>query len=203
MRITEDNFNTVESRFEKFTSWKDHLPHFLSRGKELNPNNNICIVRNNEYAGKEWFYTHNLVTDQGDLYYAQLSAGESPTEDFGGANGRMELRTGAATPAKADTYNEVATPTTASNKIITATYPQTNDADPDNTGALTDAVTWLTNWTKVDFNQTGIIGGCIHNGAGSPTGSTELLSHWSISSFDKTSNDTLKIFVNHRFDGDL
>ncbi|MFM7795178.1 MAG: hypothetical protein ACKO7N_00240, partial [Candidatus Nitrosotenuis sp.] len=143
----------------------------------------------------------NIVTDSGDLFYAQKGAGESPTSDFAGANGRMELRTGSVTPAKGDTYTNVTTPVTASRKVIDAGYPKTNDSDTDNTGAGTDIVTWRTSWTTGDFSASAIIGGCIHVGGSSPVSATKVLTHFSITSFDKTSSDTLKIFVNHTFNG--
>ena len=169
---------------------------------EINPNLNICIVKENQETGKKtWLYAKNIVTNDGDLFYAQQALAETPTSDFDGANGRMELRTGAATPAKADTYNELTTPITASRKAIDGTYPLTGDADTDNTGSGADVVTWLTSWTTGDFNNTGIIGGCVHVGGATPSGATKVLTHWSISSFDKTAADTLKIFVNHTFNG--
>ena len=81
----------------------------------------------------------------------------------------------------------------------------TNDGDSDNTGSGTDIVTWLASWTTGDFNSNAIIGGCIHvaggaSGATTP-GATKLLTHFSLTSFNKTSSDTLKIFVNHTFNG--
>ena len=171
-------------------------------GTQINPDLNICIVKENTLTGeKTWYYAKNIVTNDGDLYYAQSACGETPTSDFGGSDGRMELRTGAATPAKSDTYNEVTTPVTTSRKAIDATYPKTNDGDADNTGAGTDIVTWRTSWATSDFSANAIIGGCIHVGAGSPTSSTKLLTHFDLTSFNKTSSDTLKIFVNHTFNG--
>jgi hypothetical protein len=169
---------------------------------EINPNLNICIVKENQETGKKtWLYAKNIVTNDGDLFYAQQALAETPTSDFDGANGRMELRTGAATPAKADTYAEVTTPVTGSRKIIDSTYPMTNDADGDNTGSGTDIATWRTSWTTGDFTASAIIGGCIHIGGASPVSGTKVLSHFSITSFNKTASDTLKIFVNHTFNG--
>jgi hypothetical protein len=171
-------------------------------GNQINPDLNICIVKQNMETGeKTWLHAKNIVTNDGDLFYAQQSVGETPTSDFDGASGRMELRTGSATPAKGDTYTSVTTPVTASRKIIDATYPMTNDSDGDNTGSGTDIVTWLTSWTTGDFSENAIIGGCIHVGAASPVGGTKVLSHFSITSFNKTASDTLKIFVNHTFNG--
>lgn len=168
---------------------------------------NVLFVLTRHGAGrrgndiKKWFFAKNIVNDEGDKFYAQRGAGESPTQGFAGANGRMELRTGAATPAKTDTYGNVTTPVTTSRKIITSGYPKTNDADVDNTGAGIDIVTWLTSWTKTDFSASGIVGGCIHDGAAAPVSGTKLLTHFSVSSFSKTTDDTLKGFINHQMNG--
>ena len=168
----------------------------------INPDLNICIVKTNQDTGeKTWYHAKNIVTNDGDLYYAQKAVAETPTSDFGGSSGRMELRTGSATPAKAHVYSDVTTPVTASRKIKDSAYPKTNDDDSDNTGSGTDIVTWRTSWTTSDFNATAIIGGCFHVGAASPASSTKLLTHFSITSFNKTASDTLKIFVNHTFNG--
>ena len=171
-------------------------------GNQINPDLNICIVRENQDTGdKTWLYAKNIVTNDGDLYYAQKSVGGTPTTDFGGSDGRMELRTGSATPAKAHVYSDVTTPVTASRKVKDNTYPKTADDDSDNTGAGTDIVTWRTSWTTSDFNATAIIGGCFHVGGASPASGSKLLTHFSITSFNKTASDTLKIFVNHTFNG--
>jgi len=171
-------------------------------GNQINPDLNICIVRENQDTGdKTWLYAKNIVTNDGDLYYAQKSVGGTPTSDFGGSDGRMELRTGSATPAKAHVYSDVTTPVTASRKAKDNTYPKTADDDSDNTGAGADIVTWRTSWTTSDFNATAIIGGCFHAGGASPASGAKLLTHFSITSFNKTASDTLKIFVNHTFNG--
>jgi hypothetical protein len=168
----------------------------------INPDLNICIVKENQDTGKKtWYHAKNIVTNDGDLYYAQKAVGGTPTSDFGGSDGRMELRTGSATPAKAHVYSDVTTPVTASRKIKDGAYPKTADDDSDNTGSGTDIVTWRTSWTTSDFNATAIIGGCFHVGGASPASGSKLLTHFSITSFNKTASDTLKIFVNHTFNG--
>ena len=169
---------------------------------QINPDLNICIVKENVVTGKKtWYYGKNIVTNDGDLYYAQQAVETTPTSDFGGSDGRMELRTGSATPAKGHVYSDVTTPVTSSRKIIKSGYTKVSDADSDNTGAGADIVTWLTEWTTSDFNANAIIGGCIHVGGASPASGTKLLTHFSLTSFNKTSSDTLKIFVNHTFNG--
>jgi len=158
-------------------------------------------VKEDKEGSKTWIYGKNIVTNDGDLYYAQQAVETTPTSDFGGSSGRMELRTGSATPAKGHVYSDVTTPVTASRKAIDSNYPKVSDDDSDNTGAGADIVTWRTSWTTGDFNATAIIGGCIHVGGASPASGTKILSHFSITSFNKTASDTLKIFVNHTFNG--
>lgn len=151
---------------------------------------------------KTWIKGMNLVGNEGDKFYAQAAASESPTNDFTDANGRQELGNGSqGTPGKTDTYSALITPVTASRKIIDSGFPKTNDGDADNTGAAVDTVSWLTSWTKSDFNAVGITGGVIHDAAASPVAGSVLLTYWTISAFNKTSDDTLKIFINHNMLG--
>lgn len=148
--------------------------------------------------GRRLIPASNIVTNTGDLYYAQMSAGETVTTDDFGASGRMELAT-AGTPGKSATTSSF-TLVTTSRKVLDASYPTTDDSDTDNTGAGTDIVTWLTSWTKSDFNQTSITHGLIHAQA-SPSASQILTGYAFAASFDKTADDTLKVFVNHTFNG--
>lgn len=143
----------------------------------------------------------NLVTNDGDIFYAQAGALTTPSPNFADTNGRMELANAAQTIAKGDTYGNVASPVTTSRKAIDATYPKVNDTDPDNTGAGVNVVTWRTSWTKADFNATGIVGGCIHDAGSTPISGSKLLTHFSVASFDKTVNDSLKGFINHQMLG--
>ena len=181
----------------------------------IDPKNNICVVLKKADGTKQWFYGANIVTNDGDIYYAKRACGETPAtdENFGtvasgaGATCILNNPSSADTLAKTDAYQHVLTPivTSGAQKDASSNYPKTNDGDSDNTGAGTDVVTWLASWTTSDFNATAIIGGCIHvaggaSGATTP-GATKLLSHFSLTSFNKTSSDTLKIFVNHTFNG--
>ena len=203
-----DNIPSFDERMENFLSWKDHSPNYFSRGVELNPDDNVCVVKSTydgvDLVGKDWMYGANLVTNDGDIFYAKQAVTEAngSNEDF--EAGRMELQnpSSADTPAKTDTYQQVSTPVTTSRKVFVASpnYPLRNDSDSDNTGAGTDIVTFLNSWTTSDFNATGIKGGCIHDNA-SPVNATKILTHFTISSFDKTSSDTLKVFVNHTMNG--
>lgn len=197
---------TFDERLERLKSYQDHIPKFISRGKRANrdPRNNVIAVRTKpegRHLLKEWFFGHNIVTNDGDIFYAKKGAGESPAANEGAS--RMELQNPASadTPAKGDTYTNVTTPITGSRKTFDATYPKTNDTgDTDNTGDAVDAVSYRVSWATTDFNATGIKGGCIHDNA-SPVGATKLLTHFVLTSFDKGATDTLKVFVNHTMNG--
>lgn len=189
---------------DDFLSFKDHAPHFISRHNPYDPRNNVVAVLRRPESGllvPHWFFGMNIVTDDGDKYYALKGAGETPATNENFIQARCELRNMSDTPAKGDTYTSVAGPITASRKTITGTYPKTNDTgDADNTGDAVDAVSYAYSWTTSDFNDAAIQGGCLHDNA-SPVGATKLLTHFSITSFGKTASDTLKLFVNHTMNG--
>jgi hypothetical protein len=147
----------------------------------------------------------NVIMDpQGDRYYAQvaIAAVTTPTNDFGGANGRMVMldATGTA-PAESQNFSNIGSPVGTGNpKAFDGTYPQDNDSDPDNTGAGTEVLTYRTSYTTAEANGT-ITRVAIHlNGA---TGTDPILMYAAITggAFTKTSSDTLKAYVNHDFTG--
>ena len=135
----------------------------------------------------------NIVTNDGDLYYAQRGAGETPTNTYVG----FRLGTDNTTPTKTDT--DVTTFLSGSGKNTDATYPKTNDGDSDNTGAGTDVVSWRVSYTTAEANGTGIEELAIVDNITTPT--TALTHALFAASFDKTSSDTLKVFVNHTING--
>ena len=138
----------------------------------------------------------NIVTDAGDLFFAQRGAAETPTNTFA----TLELCS-AGTPGKAANRSAF-TPIASTEKDADGTYPKTNDADADNTGAGTDIVTRLTSYAKADFSTapTDITHGIVTNAT--PVASEPLLCGFAFGqAFGKTSNDTLKVFVNHQMNG--
>jgi len=181
--------------------------------KDIDPKNNICVVLKNEVTGdKRWFFGSNIVTNDGDIYYAKKAAGETPATNENFIQGRAQLRTGTVTPAKTNTYGYVSGTSAgglntssgaiaASIKTLESAYPKTNDSDTDNSGRGVDAVSYKYYWNTSAFNATGILGGAIHDNA-SPADATKLLTHWTFAaSFSKTANDTLTLFVNHTMNG--
>lgn len=139
----------------------------------------------------------NIVTNDGDVFYAQMGAAEAPTDDFDAAAAGWHLGTSAAAVGKGDT--DVTIEDILGRKATDATYPQTNDGDADNTGALIDATTWRVSYTTAEAIITGIQEGAIVDVR---TAATAALTHFLFAaSFNKTASDTLKCFANHQMLG--
>ncbi len=136
----------------------------------------------------------NIVTNDGDLYYAQLSASEVSTNAFG----ILELNS-AGTPGKTAVRSDF-TAVADSQKAHDGNYPQTDDGDADNTGAGVDVVSYLTSYTKADFNTASITHGIITN-VGPAAGEVLLTGYAFAATFPKTADDTLKVFTNHEMLG--
>lgn len=134
----------------------------------------------------------NLITDAGDQYYAEGAVG-NPSWTVNG----MRLGTGTTTPSKTDT--DVSIFLSGSGKAIDSGYPKTNDNDTDNTGAGIKVVSWRVSYGTNEANGNNISEGAIVDNILLPT---KALCHFLFSQpFNKTSSDTLKIFVNHTFNG--
>jgi hypothetical protein len=184
-----------ETRQGFLTRW------FRSRGGLWFPGLDLFVPKHNNVLavlgraeGKHLIPASNIVTDAGDLHYAQRAVSEALTNAFG-----VHLVATAGTPGKTATlatFTEVA----ASEKATAGGYPVRNDTDGDNTGAGVDIVTHLVSYLTTDFNATGITHGLVTNAT---PGTTEpLLTGYAFAaSFDKTASDTLKVFVNHEMSG--
>jgi hypothetical protein len=159
--------------------------------------NVVVVLEKGDGEKKIWKYKDiNIVTNEGDKYYAQRAAGETPTNNFN----TMYLGNGTQpTWTKTSNYGTLAGAISGSAKTVASGYPKTNDTDPDNTGGGVDVVTWKFSWAKADFSATGINQAVIS--VASASSSSPILTGFNMTAFDKTSNDTLTIFVNHSFEG--
>lgn len=203
--------------YEDFYSWVDKQPLYVQKGLKWNPEDNVVAVRERQEFSKSgklelikaWFFGKNIVLNDGDIYYAKKGAGETPStnENFIQSRAQWANPTSQNTPAKTDTWDQFDNPNgagiAASIKTISSTYPKTNDTgDADNTGDAIDAVSYKHEWTTADFNDGGttIKNGALHDNA-SPVNGSKLLTHFSITAFNKTASDTLKLYTNHTFNG--
>ena len=109
----------------------------------------------------------------------------------------LHLGTGTTTPTKTDT--DVTTEDTEGRLAVDSGYPQTDDPDTDNTLGGVDVVTWRYSYGTTEGNITDIAELAIVDVL---TAATAALCHALFgSTFTKTSSDTLKVFVNHTFNG--
>jgi hypothetical protein len=143
----------------------------------------------------------NYVTYDGDIYYAELGAQKTQTNDFGGATGRMVMNDSSGTsPDRGADWGELGAVVGSGNpKAFDTFYPHVNDSDSDNTGVnLTSTVTYRTSYTTGEANGD-IAEVAIHlTGA---SGTDPILMQATFSEFTKTASDTLKVFVNHKMTG--
>lgn len=144
---------------------------------------------------KDRQHSHNLITNDGDLWMAQRVAGEATTDSF--QTGIMELGTGGNAPAKTSDRSDL-TPKLTPTKTMAGNF-QTNETDVDNAGAgAVDKVTWLGQWAAGE--ATGTITFLIITNS-SPTASENILTLATGFSTVKGAGDTLKAFVNHELLG--
>ena len=153
----------------------------------------------------------NIVTDAGDLYYAEravlLTTGTpiSPVPtNFTDANGVPDMIMGYGTagsaPGKASNRSAISAIVAGSELALDATYPLVNDPDADNTGSGADIATYHHEYGAGVGTATGIDRAYLTNP--SPGASEALLAYAVISPvINKGAGDTLKLFFNHTFSG--
>lgn len=154
---------------------------------------NVTAVLLRGDGTREIVETQNIITTAGDRYYAERSAGETPTNAFNA----LHLGTGGTTPAKSDTATNF-TAITNSGKLIATGYPKTNDTDADNTGKGATVVTWKFTYAAADGPFTGVTEAIVVVGADALTAGEAVLSHFRFpATFSKTTSDLLSVYLNH------
>ena len=174
----------------------------------INPKLNVCVVKTDENGNKSWLYGQNMVTDDGDIYYASR-AGVAPsnasialpdpnffdaacvlqnpaTADDNTASGSPSVY-----PFKNDTYANVTSPIVSTGAVkdvdSAGGYPKVNDVPnlAENTGADAAAVTYKFIWSTAQINTGSgnpITGGCIIDSADASgdtvTAGCKILTHW-------------------------
>ena len=135
----------------------------------------------------------NIVTNDGDIAYAQMIVDEASNFD----TSFIRLGTSGAAVGKTDT--DVNTFISGSDLALDVGFPQRNNSDPGNTDGGVDVVTWKFSYTLGDLNVTGIAEGAIVNNGTTPT---SALNHFLFAApFDVTSTDQLTVYINHVFNG--
>ena len=208
----------VNEKLDKFWKFNDHFK---------TPADNITAVighydelpSGNIEFWKEWRYTHNVVTNDGDEFYARRAQGTANTAtnaNFVAA--RLELATSGNSVAETNTYGYDTGTTNggfsgwngsahadviASTKKNTSSgYAKISDDDSDNSAnSNVRTLAYKFEYATGDFNHTSISNGAVYDAAvTSPAAASKILTHFAFAAaFAKTANDTLKCFVNHTF----
>ena len=184
------------------------IPKFL-RPERVQLIGSVVTVLTSRTGKKDIRKVRNIVTDAGDLYYAERGAllttgtpiSPVPT-NFTDTNGVpdmiMELyQNDSGAPAKGNDRSDLGTQV-GTGKAMDSGYPQNDDMDSDNTGAGADIITYLVSFTTAEVN--GSIDDVILTNP-SPGATEPLLMHADGLARTKTSSDTLKVFVNHQMNG--
>ena len=169
----------------------------MADDKQAVQENITIVLENTRTKKKKIIKAHNIITNKGDVYYAQLGAGEAVDDDFTHENAGLRLGTGSAAPEK--TSGDVTTEASAGRMAVDAGYPKTDDDDGDNGDAGTKVVTWRYSYTTAQGNIENIRELAIVDNRTTPTAA--LCHALFDAAFTKTDSDTLKIFVNHSFLG--
>lgn len=166
----------------------------MSKAKVAQKENVTLVIKNAEGKVKQIVKGSNIITNSGDIYYAQKIVGEV-VADFDTPS--MVLGTGTTQPTKTDTGVE--TPIASSNKTLDAGFPQRDNQDPGNTDGSVTSVTWKFSYPLGAVVATGISEGAIVDNGAAPT---DALNHFLFSApFDVTAADQITVYCNHKFVG--
>ena len=156
----------------------------------------LVVLVNEKTADRIIIPGRNIVTDEGDKYYAQKACGETPDNDF---NSLYLATAGPTSPGKSDNYGSF-TVASGSEKAVATGYPKTNDSDSDNTGAGVDVITWLFQYATSDGPFSAITHSFISIASASGTDPILNSYKWA-SSWDKDGSTSCKVFANHTENG--
>lgn len=153
------------------------------------------VITRGETGETETIEATNVVSNAGDLYYAEMMAGETPTNDFGAVDSLIGLGTAGDAPSKTSTYANITTKVSGGEAAFTTAYPKTDDQDAANTGKGSSVVTYKATWAAGVATSNGI--DRVYIALDGATGTDPLLMYAVLNSFNKGASDTLTLYVNH------
>ena len=155
---------------------------------------NILVIIKRKNGEVRTIKGHNLVTNDGDEYYARMIIGDSSniTTPF-----YLRLGTGTDNPTKDDT--DVETYIDKSAKQVDSDFPKRNYTDEGNSDGGVNVITYRITYDIGEVVANDISEGALVDNGDSPT---KALNHFLFdNSFNLTSDDQLIVFVNHSFVG--
>ena len=199
---------------DKINGWLKFKDWFNRKGQT--PYDNITAVlghydelpSGNIEFWKEWHFTHNIVTNDGDEFYARRAQGTADVATNANfVSAKLALATTANAVAEGNDYGDfggssLSDVIASSGKNVSSGYAKISDNDGDNSAnSNVRTLAYKFDYATGDFNHTSITNGAVYDSnVSSPDANTKILTHFQFSAaFAKTANDTLKVFVNHTF----
>ena len=161
-----------------------------------NKHDALLVLENHKTGKVEYIWGRNIVTTAGDVWYAQKSCGQTPTNNFTD----LYLATaGPATPGVSDNYGSFTGVT--GEKTVGSGYPMVPDSDTDNTGLGTTIVSWRFSYATTDGPYLTPIGWSFIS-IPSASGTVAILNSYKWSStWVKDASTSAKVFANHQLLG--
>lgn len=159
----------------------------------------LLVLTDKTTGRQRHIWGRNIVTDAGDVWYAQLACAQVPTNDFDSCYLATACSEAGGNPTKTSNYSHF-TVHAGSEKHKAAGYPQSPDADADNTGDGTDKVSWKFEYDTADGPFVAITHSFIaKTGAG---GVDPILNGYKwAGSWNKDASTSAKVFANHEMLG--
>jgi hypothetical protein len=154
------------------------------------------LVLTNEITGEQRrIWGRNIVTTAGNVWYAQKSCGQAPTNDFDTLYLATANDEAGGNPTVTSTYSNF-TVVAGSSKHVTATYPMSPDTDADNTGDGTTVVSWAFAYLVADGPFAAITHSFIAK-TGAGAGDPILNGYKWGAAWAKDAATSCKVFANH------
>ena len=160
----------------------------------------VIIILSDPATGKKLsgFEISNIITNAGDLFYAQRANQEVPSNLFHA--GGLILGIAGNVPSKTSLYSDITSIVPNSFKNLEPGYPKRNDQDPSNTGANVDSITYKFKYLSNEANSANInrLAITVQN----PMGASQLLMYTVLGApIIKNNGIVLTVFINHNFNG--
>lgn len=161
----------------------------------------LLVLENHRTGEKRHIWGKNIVTNAGDVWYAEKACGQEPTDVFANLYLATANNEADGNPTKTSNYSNFTVHDDPSGeKAVTATYPKTDDDDGDNTGAGADIVSWKFEYTTGDGPFVDITHSFIaKEGAG--TTNPILNGYKWAAAWSKDGSTSAKVFANHEMLG--
>lgn len=160
----------------------------------------LVVLENHKTGKVRHIWGKNIVTNEGDKWYAQSACGEETTNAFANLYLATACDEADGNPTKTSTYGNFTIHDPSGEKAKSANYPKTNDDDGDNTGPGVDIVSWKFEYTTGDGPFVDVTHSFIAKASASGTDPILNGYKWT-AAWSKDGSTSAKVFANHEMLG--